>query len=103
MKQIMQNMGYFAPWSRQNSWVDRVAISNIRKANTPQVPIRPHRLDVIFSGHGLTVSLQALAAKAKKIQEENAKFARKFSSPHTSQYTVSVPYVCFTGILIVWV
>jgi hypothetical protein len=35
--QIMQNMGYFAPWSRQNSWVDRVAIDNIRKANTPQV------------------------------------------------------------------
>jgi hypothetical protein len=33
----MQNMGYFAPWSRQNSWVDRVAIDNIRKANTPQV------------------------------------------------------------------
>ena len=32
---------------------------------------------------------QALAAKAKKIQAENEKFARKFSTPHTSQYTVS--------------
>mmetsp|Transcript_17121 Transcript_17121/g.47036 ORF Transcript_17121/g.47036 Transcript_17121/m.47036 type:complete len:118 (-) Transcript_17121:154-507(-) len=62
---IMQNMGYFAPWSRQNSWVDRIAISNIRKANTPQ----------------------ALAMKAAKIEKENAKFAKKFSSPHTSQYT----------------
>lgn len=34
---IMQNIGYFAPWSRQNSWADRIAINNIRKANTPQV------------------------------------------------------------------
>jgi hypothetical protein len=39
--QIMQNKGYFAPWSRENGWVDRVAIDNIRKANTPQVPNLP--------------------------------------------------------------
>ncbi len=38
----------------------------------------------------MTQLRQALAAKAKKIQEENEKFARKFSSPHTSQYTVSI-------------
>ena len=38
---IMQNKGYFAPWSRENGWVDRVAIDNIRKANTPQVPNLP--------------------------------------------------------------
>ena len=38
---IMQNKGYFAPWSRENGWVDRVAIDNIRKANTPQVPHLP--------------------------------------------------------------
>jgi len=63
--QIMQNMGYFAPWSRVNSWEDRVAINNIRKANTPQ----------------------ALAMRQKQIERENAKFARKFSTPHTSQYT----------------
>eukprot|EP00293_Proteomonas_sulcata_P003599 CAMPEP_0184327096 /NCGR_PEP_ID=MMETSP1049-20130417/142914_1 /TAXON_ID=77928 /ORGANISM="Proteomonas sulcata, Strain CCMP704" /LENGTH=165 /DNA_ID=CAMNT_0026649333 /DNA_START=749 /DNA_END=1246 /DNA_ORIENTATION=- len=62
---IMQNMGYFAPWSRQNSWADRLAINNIRKANTPQ----------------------ALAQRQQEIQKENAKFAKKFSSPHTSQYT----------------
>uniref|UniRef100_A0A7S0EHW1 Uncharacterized protein n=1 Tax=Hanusia phi TaxID=3032 RepID=A0A7S0EHW1_9CRYP len=62
---IMQNMGYFAPWSRVNSWEDRVAINNIRKANTPQ----------------------ALAMRQKQIERENAKFARKFSTPHTSQYT----------------
>lgn len=37
ISQIMQNIGYFAPWSRQNSWADRIAINNIRKANTPQV------------------------------------------------------------------
>ena len=30
---------------------------------------------------------QALAAKEVKIATENAKFARKFKSPHTSQYT----------------
>jgi len=36
----MQNIGYFAPWSRQNSWADRIAINNVRKANTPQVPVR---------------------------------------------------------------
>ncbi len=29
--------GYFAPWSRQNTWVNRVAINNIRKSNTPEV------------------------------------------------------------------
>lgn len=63
--QIMQNIGYFAPWSRQNSWADRIAINNIRKANTPQ----------------------SLAMKQQKIEKENAKFARKFSSPHTSMYT----------------
>ncbi|KAJ1484082.1 hypothetical protein T484DRAFT_1798258 [Baffinella frigidus] len=34
---IMQNQGYFAPWSRVNSWEDRVAINNVRKANSPQL------------------------------------------------------------------
>ena len=63
--QIMQNIGYFAPWSRQNSWADRIAINNIRKANTPQ----------------------SLAMKQEKIEKENEKFARKFSTPHTSMYT----------------
>jgi hypothetical protein len=63
--QIEQNQGYFAPWSRVNSWTDRVAINNVRKNNTPE----------------------ALAKKAAKIAKENAKFARKFSGPHTSQYT----------------
>ena len=62
---IMQNIGYFAPWSRQNSWADRIAINNIRKANTPQ----------------------SLAMKQEKIEKENEKFARKFSTPHTSMYT----------------
>lgn len=62
---IMQNKGYFAPWSRENGWVDRVAIDNIRKANTPQ----------------------ALAERQQMIQAEDAKFAKEFSSPHTSQYT----------------
>ncbi|EKX55275.1 hypothetical protein GUITHDRAFT_160420 [Guillardia theta CCMP2712] len=62
---IMQNMGYFAPWSRQNSWEDRIAIANIRKNNSPQ----------------------ALAAKAAKIEAENKKFQKRFSTPHTSQYT----------------
>jgi len=62
---IMQNIGYFAPWSRQNSWADRIAINNVRKANTPQ----------------------SLAMKQEMIQTENAKFARKFSTPHTSMYT----------------
>ncbi|KAJ1491278.1 hypothetical protein T484DRAFT_1743061 [Baffinella frigidus] len=37
---IMQNLGYFAPWSRQNSWADRVAVNNIRKANTPSALAR---------------------------------------------------------------
>ena len=40
----MQNLGYFAPWTRQNSWVDRVVISNIRKANFPQVWTDPQQL-----------------------------------------------------------
>jgi len=62
---IMQNQGYFAPWSRVNSWADRVAINNIRKSNTPT----------------------ALASKEAAIARENAKFARKFRGPHTSQYT----------------
>mmetsp|Transcript_39515 Transcript_39515/g.90094 ORF Transcript_39515/g.90094 Transcript_39515/m.90094 type:complete len:188 (+) Transcript_39515:22-585(+) len=62
---IMQNLGYFAPWSRQNSWADRVAVNNIRKANTPS----------------------ALARKQSQIAAENARFARKFATPHTSQYT----------------
>jgi len=62
---IMQNIGYFAPWSRQNSWADRIAINNIRKSNTPQ----------------------SLAMKQEKIQKENEKFARRFSTPHTSMYT----------------
>merc|ERR1711906_32130 len=62
---IMQNIGYFAPWSRQNSWADRIAINNIRKANTPQ----------------------ALAQRKQQIETENKKFARKFSTPHTSMYT----------------
>mmetsp|Transcript_27096 Transcript_27096/g.68282 ORF Transcript_27096/g.68282 Transcript_27096/m.68282 type:complete len:206 (+) Transcript_27096:30-647(+) len=62
---IMQNEGYFAPWSRQNGWVDRVAIDNIRKANTPQ----------------------ALAQRQQMIETEDKKFAKKFSTPHTSQYT----------------
>ena len=86
--QIMQNMGYFAPWSRQNSWVDRVAIANIRKANSPEVCRCSFLVQLLTTG--LTISPQALAAKAKKIQKENEKFARKFSSPHTSQYTVSI-------------
>ena len=34
---IMQNQGYFSPWSRQNTWNNRIAINNIRKANTPEV------------------------------------------------------------------
>ena len=34
---IMQNQGYFAPWSRTNNWNDRLAINNIRKHNTPEV------------------------------------------------------------------
>jgi len=38
---------------------------------------------------------QALAAKEVKIATENAKFARKFKSPHTSQYTgVHLSQVC---------
>ncbi len=47
INQIMQNMGYFAPWSRQNSWVDRVAISNIRKANTPEVKMFVHTSQLV--------------------------------------------------------
>ena len=34
---IIQNEGYFAPWSRANTWSNRIAINNIRKANTPEV------------------------------------------------------------------
>ena len=30
---------------------------------------------------------QALALKQQKIEKENEKFARKFSTPHTSMYT----------------
>ena len=36
--------------------------------------------------HAITCT-QALAAREKKIAAENAKFARKFSTPHTSMYT----------------
>ena len=42
---IMQNQGYFAPWSRQNTWTNRIAINNIRKANTPEVRCLPARGD----------------------------------------------------------
>ncbi len=44
-EQIMQNLGYFAPWSRENSWEQRVAIANIRKANTPQVRSKTNSID----------------------------------------------------------
>ena len=83
----MQNIGYFAPWSRQNSWADRIAINNIRKANTPQ----------------------SLAMKQQMIEKEDEKFARKFSTPHTSMYTgvkqvsatISVCCCCFSLLLLV--
>jgi hypothetical protein len=73
----MQNIGYFAPWSRQNSWADRIAINNIRKANTPQ----------------------SLAMKQQMIEKEDEKFARKFSTPHTSMYTgvKQVSATCISG------
>mmetsp|Transcript_25650 Transcript_25650/g.51359 ORF Transcript_25650/g.51359 Transcript_25650/m.51359 type:complete len:184 (+) Transcript_25650:29-580(+) len=62
---IMQNLGYFAPWSRQNSWEQRLAINNIRKANTPQ----------------------ALAQKAEMIKKENKRMQAKFGHPDTAKYT----------------
>ena len=50
----MQNIGYFAPWSRQNSWADRIAINNIRKSNTPQVRASPPAVCCV---HGALVHL----------------------------------------------
>lgn len=40
-----------------------------------------------FAPLDLAPSLQSLAMKQEMIQTENAKFARKFSTPHTSMYT----------------
>jgi hypothetical protein len=48
---IMQNQGYFAPWSRQNTWNNRIAINNIRKANTPEVCSRPNNYLAIARGY----------------------------------------------------
>jgi hypothetical protein len=102
----MQNIGYFAPWSRQNSWADRIAINNIRKANTPQVlpaDMRPFAplcvyvclADIFFLPFRVSVSPrpsstlspcppsthehQSLALKQEQIEKENAKFARRCS------------------------
>jgi hypothetical protein len=89
---IMQNLGYFAPWSRQNSWADRVAINNIRKANTPsalatrQAQILKVLLETTHLSRDLCAVDQGLADMRTDSQED-AKFARKFATPHTSQYT----------------
>ena len=42
---ITSPQGYFAPWSRQNTWNNRIAINNIRKDNTPQVNAHPKGRD----------------------------------------------------------
>ena len=98
----MQNIGYFAPWSRQNSWADRIAINTIRKANTPQVlpaemsfraslyvsltyffhlPFRasvsPRSPSTLSPCPSSTHEHQSLALKQEQIEKENAKFARR--------------------------